>query len=37
MEKVSGVNLPTVGRFSLYKTKLSELWSVPNPEPHVEV
>jgi len=36
MEKVFGVNLPTVGKFSLYKTKLSELWLVHNPEPHVE-
>jgi hypothetical protein len=25
MEKFSGVTLPTVGRFSLYKRKLSEL------------
>jgi len=32
---VFGVILPTVGRFSLYKRKLSELWLVHNPEPLV--
>ena len=32
-----GATLPTVGRFSLYKRKLSELWMVHNPEPHVLV
>jgi len=32
-----GVNLPTVGRFSLHKRKSSELWLVHNPEPLVEV
>jgi len=37
MELSSGVILPTVGRFSLYKRKLSELWLVHNPEPLVEV
>jgi hypothetical protein len=31
------VTLPTVGRFSLYNRKLSELWLVHNPEPVVEV
>jgi len=31
------VILPTVGRFSLYKRKSSELRVVHNPEPHVEV
>ena len=29
------VSLPTVDRFSLYKRKSSELWSVHNPELHV--
>jgi hypothetical protein len=37
MEKCFGVTLPTVGRFSLYKRKSSELWLVLNPEPPVEV
>ena len=32
-----GATLSTVGRFSLYKRKLSELWMVHNPEPHVLV
>jgi len=32
-----GVTLPTVGRFSLYKRKLSELWLMHNPERHVLV
>jgi hypothetical protein len=32
-----GVTLPTVGRFSLYKRKLSELWLVHNPELRLEV
>jgi len=30
-------NSSTVGRFSLYKRKSSELWLVHNPEPHVQV
>jgi hypothetical protein len=29
---VFGVILPTVGRFSLYKRKLPELWLVHSPE-----
>jgi len=37
MKEVFRVNLPTVGRFSLYETKFSELWLVHNPEPHAEV
>jgi hypothetical protein len=32
---ISGVNLPTVGRFSLHKEKSSELCLVHNPEFHV--
>jgi len=32
-----GVTLPTVGRFSLYKRKSSELWLVHKSELHVEV
>jgi hypothetical protein len=31
------VTLPTVGSTLLYKSKLSELWLLHNPEPHVEV
>jgi len=30
---VFAVSLPTTGRFSLYKRKLSLLWLVQNPEP----
>jgi hypothetical protein len=37
MEKFLRVTLLTVGRFSLYKRKSSELWLVLNPEPLVEV
>jgi hypothetical protein len=37
MEEYFGVILPTVGIFSLYKTKSSELRLVQNPEPHAEV
>jgi len=32
-----GVTLPTVGIFSFYKRKTSEIWLVNNPEPHVEI
>jgi hypothetical protein len=35
--KLFGVTLTTVGRFPLYKRKLSELWVVHNPEPRIEV
>jgi len=31
------VPFPTVGRFSLYKRKFSELWLLPNLEPQVGV
>jgi len=31
------VTLPIVGRFSLHKRKLSELWLVHNAEPNAEV
>jgi len=31
-----GVSFPTVGRYSFYKRKSSELWLVDNPEPLVE-
>jgi hypothetical protein len=34
---IFGATLPTVGRFSLYKRKSSELSLVHNPEPDVEV
>jgi len=37
MEECFGVILPTMGIFSLYKSKSSELWLMQNPEPHVEV
>ena len=37
MELSSGVILSTVGRFSLYKIKLSELWLVHKPEPLLEI
>jgi hypothetical protein len=36
MEYILGLTVPTVGIFSLYKRKSSELWLVHNPEPHVE-
>jgi hypothetical protein len=36
MEKFFGVTVPTVGRFSIYKRKSSDLLQVYNPEPHVE-
>jgi hypothetical protein len=36
MEQLFGVT-PSVGRFSLYKRELSELWLVHNPEPLEEV
>ena len=32
-----GVTLPTMGKFSLYKRKLLQLWLVHKPEPPVEV
>jgi hypothetical protein len=31
------ISVTTVGRFSLHKRKLSELWLVHSPELHVEV
>jgi len=34
---IFGVTLPTVGKFSLYKSKSSELWLIHNREPLVEV
>jgi hypothetical protein len=37
MEYVFGVTLPTVGRYSLYKRKSSELWLVHIAELSVEV
>ena len=37
MEQFWGVTHPTVGKFSLYKRKLSELCLVHNPESHVDV
>jgi hypothetical protein len=37
MEEFWGVTPPTVGRYSRYKIKYSELWLAHNPEPHVEV
>jgi hypothetical protein len=33
---IFGITLPTVGIFSLYRRKSSELWPMHNPEPHVE-
>jgi hypothetical protein len=36
MEYFFGVTHPTVGRFSLYKRKPSELSLVHNPELHVQ-
>jgi len=36
MEQFLGVTLPTVGRFSLYKRKWSELWLEHNQEFHVK-
>jgi hypothetical protein len=32
-----GVTVPTVGKYSLYKRKSSDLWLMHNPEVHVEV
>jgi hypothetical protein len=34
---IFGVILPTVGRFSVYERKSSEIWLVHNPEASVEV
>jgi hypothetical protein len=34
---IFGVTLSTVGRYSLYKRKSSELWLMQNPELQVEV
>jgi hypothetical protein len=34
--KVLGVTLPVVGRYSLYKRILPESWLLHNPEPLVE-
>jgi len=37
MEYFWDIILPTMGRFSLYKRKSSELWLVQKPELHAEI